>query len=128
MTPSVLILIVEDEDLIRHVLEDALTEGGFSVAVAASGEEAMALLDTRGSEFSALVTDVNLAGGISGWDVARRAREINETMPVVYTTGASAHDWASKGVPKSQMMPKPFAVAQVLTAVAHLINEAASPI
>ena len=41
-------------------------------------------------------------------------------------TGASAHDWGSKGVPNSQLTPKPFAIAQVVTAVAQLINAAAT--
>jgi hypothetical protein len=57
--------------------------------------------------------------------VARHAREINATLPVTYMTGASAHDWASQGVPNSQLMPKPFAVAQEVIAVTQLINAAA---
>jgi hypothetical protein len=39
-------------------------------------------------------------------------------------TGASAHGWASQGLPYGQLMPKPFAVAQVVTAVTQLINAA----
>jgi DNA-binding response OmpR family regulator len=107
VTPSpVLVLVVEDEELIRHVLEEALTDGGFAVAMATTGDEAMALLDAEGANYSALVTDVNLAGSHSGWDIARRAREINDKLPVVYMTGASAHEWASRGVPNSQLMSK----------------------
>jgi two-component SAPR family response regulator len=58
--------------------------------------------------------------------VAKHAREINDKLPIIYITGASAHDWASKGVPNSQLMPKPFAVAQVVTAISQLINAAAN--
>jgi DNA-binding NtrC family response regulator len=68
------------------------------------------------------VTDINLPGKVSGWDVAKHGREINETLPVLYVSGASAHQWASNGVPKSQFIAKPFAIAQVVTAVSTLIN------
>jgi DNA-binding response OmpR family regulator len=128
VTSSVLVFIVEDEELIRHILEEALTEGGFSVAMATTGDEAISLLEAEGADYSALVTDVNLPGKLSGWDVARRAREINDKLPVIYMTGASAHDWASKGVPNSQIMPKPFAAAQVVNAVSQLINAAANSV
>jgi DNA-binding NtrC family response regulator len=55
---SVLVFVVEDQELIRHVLEEALTDGGFAVAMATSGEQAMAMLDAEGADYSALVTDV----------------------------------------------------------------------
>jgi DNA-binding response OmpR family regulator len=128
VTTPILVYIVEDEEAIRQLLEDALTEGGFEVALAATGDEAIAMLDAKGAEFSALITDINLPGKFSGWDVARHAREIKDTLPVIYMSGGSAHDWASKGVPQSQLMPKPFAVAQIVLAVTQLINAAAQPI
>jgi ABC-type proline/glycine betaine transport system permease subunit len=37
-------------------------------------------------------------------------------------SGSSAEDWASKGVPHSVMIAKPFAPAQLVTAVAQLLN------
>ena len=126
MTSSVLIFLVEDEASIQHVLEEALTDGGFTVAIANSGEQAVAMLDKEGAGYSALITDINLSGTLTGWDVAKHAREVNDKLPVIYMTGASAHEWGSKGVPNSQLMPKPFAIAQVVTAVAQLINEAAA--
>jgi hypothetical protein len=44
-------------------------------------------------------------------------------MPVVYMTGHSAHEWASKGVPDSIMVAKPFAPAQIIIAVSTLLNQ-----
>ncbi len=122
MAQSVLVFVVEDDEIIRMSLEDALTDGGFTVVLATTGEDAMAMLDAEGPNYCALVTDINLPGNFSGWDVAKHAREINDTLPVLYVSGASAHEWASKGVPKSQLIAKPFAVAQVVTAVSQLIN------
>jgi CheY-like chemotaxis protein len=126
---AVKILIVEDNSLIQHLLEDILTDGGYAVRAASTGEEAIALLDEIGKDFQALITDVNLAPGqLTGWDVARHARESTADLPIIYITGASAHEWASKGVPKSMLMQKPFAPAQVVTAVSQLINDRASQI
>jgi CheY-like chemotaxis protein len=60
---------------------------------------------------------------LTGWDVARHAREIDAGFPVVYMTGANADDWASKGVPNNSiLLSKPFAQAQLLTAVSQLLN------
>jgi DNA-binding response OmpR family regulator len=126
MTSSVLVFVVEDDELIRLSLEDALTEGGFDVTIAADGETAMALLDAEGGNYSALITDIKLPGRFTGWDVARHAREINDKVPVIYITGDSGHDWSSKGVPNSRLMLKPFALAQVVTAVSQLINATAA--
>jgi CheY-like chemotaxis protein len=61
---------------------------------------------------------------MDGWDVARRAREMEPEFPVVYMTGDSADDWASKGVPKSILLNKPFAPAQLITAISQLLNGA----
>jgi two-component system, cell cycle response regulator CpdR len=41
---------------------------------------------------------------------------------VVYISGDSAHDWTSRGVPRSMLVQKPLAPAQLITAVATLIN------
>ena len=122
MKTSVVVFVVEDRSSIRDLLKEALTEGGFDVTLASSGEEAVAILDREGADFQALVTDIDLGGARTGWDVARHAREIKVTMPVIYITGASAHEWGSKGVPHSQLMPKPFMMAMVVTEIARLID------
>lgn len=93
-----------------------------SPAIAASGEEAVTLLKGRSDNYRALVTDISLRGKIDGWEVARQAREIDPQFPVVYMSGASADDWASRGVPNSIMLSKPFAPAQLVTAISNLLN------
>lgn len=127
MTASVLIFVVEDEETIQLILDDALTEGGYTVRFANNAEDAISILDKAGADFRALITDVNLAPGkLTGWNVARHAREISEHIPVVYMTGGSAHEWSVNGVPKSVLLSKPFTPAQVVTAVSQLINKQAS--
>jgi len=124
MTPKIRLLLVEDEALIIDVLDDALTEGGFEVVKAKDGTEAIEAIENDASQFRAIVTDIKLGSGPDGWAVSRHVREIVPTMPVIYMSGDSAHDWASRGVPGSVMLAKPFAPAQVLTAVSMLVTEA----
>nr|WP_249131132.1 response regulator [Bradyrhizobium diazoefficiens] len=116
------ILVVEDEEFLQSFVEDALREGGFEAAVASSGEEAVSLLKANNGQYRALVTDIDLKGKMDGWEVAQHAREIQPDFPIVYMSGAAAADWTSKGVPNSVMLPKPFAPAQLLTAIANLLN------
>ena len=128
MENQVVILIVEDDQLIQGVIEEALTDGGFETAIASSGEEAIDLLDGANPEFRALVTDINLGKGVrDGWAVARYARQNKPDMPIVYMTGDSADEWPSKGVPNSILLTKPFAPAQLVTAVSQLLNTGAPP-
>jgi len=124
MDASILIFVVEDDKQIKDLLEDALKEGGFAVASAVEGADAIRMLEVEGADYRVLVTDVHLPPGqLTGWDVAKRARELNPEIPVVYMTGAGGDDWASNGVPNSVLVLKPFATAQIVTAVANLLNQ-----
>jgi DNA-binding response OmpR family regulator len=116
------ILVIEDDEGIQSVLDDALIEAGFEPAIAASGEEAVTLLKGNKGKYRALVTDIDLLGRIDGWEVAQQAREIDPEFPIVYMSGAHAEDSPSKGVPNSIMLAKPFAPAQLVTAVSQLLN------
>jgi len=120
----VAVLVVEDDQLIQAIAEEALSDGGFEAVVTTSGEEAIKLLQENQSHYRALVTDINLSGKLTGWDIARVAREIEPAMPIVYMTGTHGEDWASKGVPNSVLLTKPFAPAQLVTAISNLLNEA----
>jgi DNA-binding response OmpR family regulator len=118
------ILVVEDDQEVQGIVEDALTEGGFESAIAPSGEEAVTLLKGHRGSYRALVADVTLRGRMNGWDVARHAREIDPDFPIIYMTGGHADQWPSHGVPNSLLLTKPFAPSQLVTAVSQLLNTA----
>lgn len=124
MTVSVTVLLIEDEALIIDVLEAALTDSGYEVIKAQNGTKALEEIEADVSRFRAVATDIRLGSGPDGWLVATRARELAPHMPVVYMSGDSTHDWASKGVPGSVILAKPFAPAQLVTAVSALATEA----
>jgi CheY-like chemotaxis protein len=119
---ELLILVIEDDPIIQAIIDEALCDGGYEPSVAASGEEAVTLLKSRLYNYRVLVTDINLKGRLNGWEVARAAREIDPAFPVIYMTGVAADQWASMGVPESILLQKPFAPAQLVTAISNLLN------
>jgi CheY-like chemotaxis protein len=121
---AVLILVVEDEKVIRELLGVTLGDDGYAVLLADSGEDAVKLLNNH-TDAQGLITDVRLGGKrkVTGWDVARHARELNPDIAVVYMSGDSSVDWVVQGVPKSVMVTKPFTMSQITTALATLLIE-----
>ena len=119
---AAMLLYVEDELLTQGCVADMLREAGFAVTLATGGTEALKLLEKAAEPFRGLITDVDLGKGPNGWDIARRARELVDAIPVVYVSGASQHDWTSKGVPASVMLAKPCAPVQIVVAVSALLN------
>jgi CheY-like chemotaxis protein len=97
MNTSVTVLVIEDDPFIHDVIGEALVDGGFTVAQASTPEDARDMIDAPDAAYRALVTDINLAPGKpTGWDLARRAREINSDLPVVYMTGDCGDQWARR--------------------------------
>jgi DNA-binding response OmpR family regulator len=118
------LLLVEDELLVALPVEDALMEAGFQVELRTSGEDALAVLEADALKFVGLITDIRLGGQRSGWDVAKRARELIPEVPVVYVSGDSSVNWAAEGVPHSIMISKPYALVEVTAAIGQLLDKA----
>lgn len=128
LTDAVKILVVEDDKLIRAMVEEALSDGGFASTLTASGEEAITLLQAG--------RRIQIPGGRDRHQPAGKARWMEgrslcpgdrPTMPIIYMTGTHGEEWASEGVPNSLLLAKPFAPAQIVTAISQLLN-AAPPI
>jgi DNA-binding response OmpR family regulator len=117
-----IILLVEDEQVLQNLVRHALSDAGFDLTVSASADEALSMLRSGVVRYRALVTDINIDGELNGWELARQVREIDAAFPVVYVTGAAADQWPSHGVPNSILLEKPFAPAQLVTAISQLLN------
>ena len=117
-----IVLVVEDEVGLQDFAREALSDAGFHPMVTPSGEKALTSLKSGVVKYRALVTDISLGRGIDGWALAKLTREVDPLFPIIYMTGAAADQWASKGVPNSILLEKPFAPAQLVTAVSQLLN------
>lgn len=122
MPEAPLVLMAEDDYQLQSLFEDCLRESGFEVHLVSSGAEALTLFTGKVAQYVVLITDVNLNGGLSGWDVARQIRNTVPDFPIIYMTGAAGNQWTSQGVPNSILLQKPFAPAQLITAVTQLLN------
>jgi CheY-like chemotaxis protein len=114
------ILVVEDESLVRLLMTEALIEGGYTVLEAESGSAALQLIDGA-EQLRGLVTDIRMWPGPNGWEVAHHARQKFAGLAVVYVTGDSMAQWTANGVPQSAALQKPFASAELVTALANLL-------
>jgi DNA-binding response OmpR family regulator len=119
---DIVFLLVEDEPLIGLDLAECLREGGYSVHHVLSGADAVAMLQAGDAAIAGDITDVQLGMGPEGWQIARLARQLTANIPIIYITGDSAHEHTVQGVPGSVVVQKPFAAAQILTAVSTLLN------
>jgi DNA-binding response OmpR family regulator len=115
------ILLVEDEVLIAEMIEEALEDRGFQVRSAHTDRGAYDILEGEARAFNVLIADVNLGPGTSGFDVARRARELHPDLKVIYITGHAAH-LEKMGVRDSVMFPKPFYPDDLADRVADLLE------
>lgn len=120
--PRVKVLLVEDEGLIRMMMFDFLTDEGFDVTEAWSGDEAVRLLDGPG-HFNVLFTDVQMAGTRDGVDVAMHARQRYPRMPILVVSGYAAALMSRLGAldPAARFLSKPYFpwnVAETLRALA----------
>lgn len=120
---AALVLVVEDEPLIMISTEAALEDAGFRVVTATNAAEAIVIFDNQHDQIRAVLTDIRLGDGMSGWDLARHVRETVATMPIVYVSGDGHSDWAAHGVPNSLMIAKPYVYAQIITAITSLMNQ-----
>jgi two-component system NtrC family response regulator len=78
-----LILLIDDDDSLRRVIEYSLTEAGYAVTAAASGEEGLRLFGRNG--FDAVITDITMPG-MSGMEVLASVRQRDGRVPVVVIT------------------------------------------
>jgi CheY-like chemotaxis protein len=83
------VLVVEDEWLVRSVIVDFLRANGCEVLEAANGEEAVSLIDGEDQKLDVLFTDIRLGGQLNGWDLAEIFREHRPQMRVLYASGYS---------------------------------------
>ena len=108
---AVVVLVVEDEIFVRFDVAACLEDAGYDVVEAATGEEAIALCNA-GTSIDMVITDINLGGSASGWDVAERCRTVLPDVPVVYTSGKTIDP--ERCVAGSIFMSKPYRHSDIL--------------
>jgi CheY-like chemotaxis protein len=112
-----IVLVVEDNSLVRVVLANFLESAGFMVIQAADGAAALVIL-ASGVDFHILFTDVQMPGPIDGVGVAVRVREQRPDMPIVVTSGHGVPERLPAG---GRFVSKPYDNRQVVTLLRELV-------
>ncbi len=110
------ILLAEDEILIRMASAEWLRDAGYTVIEAASGTEALDLLG-NGVPVDLLVTDISMPGGPDGLELAERVRGSFPHMAIILASARLPDE-----SPADRMLPKPYGVPELLSLVKELIE------
>jgi len=104
-----LVLVVEDNEGMRAVTAKQLTGLGYRVLEADSGASALKTLDGN-PEIALLFSDVMMPGGMTGYDLAKQARQRRPDLPVLLTTGYASEAAAAEApkIEKLQLLMKPY--------------------
>jgi signal transduction histidine kinase/CheY-like chemotaxis protein len=108
-------LLVDDEELVRMSTADMLSDLGYEVVEAASGEEAMRFLNA-GMRFDLLVTD-HLMPGMNGTDLALAVRSAKPGVPVLLVSGYAEIDGVNPSLPR---LTKPFRKDELAASLAQI--------
>ena len=117
------ILVVEDEPLIRLIVVEELTDNGYEVCEAETGDVAAGIIDADRHALSMLITDVHMPGKLDGFAVASLVRERYPDVPIIFTTGRPDLARGSLQLRGNEtLLSKPFVPSQLVAVVHHLLR------
>lgn len=118
------VVVAEDEWLIREVAREILSDAGFTVIEASDAASGLAAVQAHAAEVSALFTDVRMPGAFDGLELARRARDVVPHLAILVTSG---HVWpkAEQMPPGCQFLQKPYSARELPVHMARLMEKQA---
>lgn len=114
------VLVVDDDELVRYFMVRSLAEGGFRVLVAANGAEALAMLTSLGAAVIWAVVSDFVMPVMDGVALAASMAERWPTIPLLMVSARPPTDWPGP------FLPKPFSPPALVTAVEDLLPPAPS--
>ena len=117
------VLLIDDDDLIRVCLLEALSEAGFETVEQSTGEAALRTVVDHGPP-CIVVTDINLGAGMDGRAFAAELRRQHPEVPVIYISGRYAE--IKPLTSTERFLPKPFTTRSLLNAIEDLRGEVVS--
>jgi CheY-like chemotaxis protein len=113
------VLVVEDEFLIRLTLVEALSDEGFVVLEADTGEAALSILQSDAS-ISLLLTDIQLPGSLNGNTLVTKARETLPNLPVIFMTGRLDPADDARRSERDVFISKPYTLIDICQAAKRM--------
>ena len=123
LTGSECILLVEDEDAVRMFSQRALSNKGYEVLTAESGEAALHVLEQHGLEpLDLIITDVVMPG-IDGPTLVGQIRENNPDLKVIFVSGYTEDKLKDHMDDKTWFLPKPFTLKVLASKVKEVLED-----
>jgi DNA-binding NtrC family response regulator len=121
VSPNASILVIDDEEIMREILEALLSREGYAVRLASSAEEGLDL--ARSLPFDAAIVDLMLPG-MDGIAALEELKKINEDMPVLMITAFASVETAIAAMKRGAFdyITKPFKNDEVLVVVRNAIE------
>ena len=116
------ILAVEDDDAVRNLTVMRLKTLGYDIHEAPDGAAAIALLES-GLKIDLLFSDLVMPGGLSGYDVAKRAREIDPSIRVLLTSGYAEDLVRAQNLGELKLLRKPYRLADLRKALEAALSD-----
>ena len=117
------VLVVEDDDLVRHHVTAQLRGLGYRVSEAATGRTALELLEQR-RDVDLLFTDIVMPGGMNGTELAREAQHRHPSLKVLFTSGYSDNAIAQYGdlATEVALLHKPYRRQELATKLRQVLD------
>ncbi len=129
MTINRRVLVIDDDPMIRHIVESILSSEGYNVVVAEHGEQAAQIVDAepRPVSFDLMICDVMMPG-MNGIDFVNRMKihADTQTIPIIMLTAESKSEDIMTGyeVGADYYITKPFTRQQLLYGISMVFDEA----
>jgi len=116
------ILLVEDEETVRKVIERLLTKLGYEVESASDAEEAIEIFTERNEEFDLVLTDVVMPG-LTGVEMSEVLKEQRPDMRFLFTSGYTSKELGGNPeAPPEPFLPKPFSMDELSRSVREALE------
>jgi CheY-like chemotaxis protein len=119
------ILVVEDEVLIRMSVADYLRECGYRVLEAANADEALSVLDNGGEEVGLVFSDINMPGRMNGFELAGWIRSNRPSIRIVLASGVAQKARSAVDVCDEGVLPKPYDYQDLLARIRRCLGSEA---
>ncbi|KAE9653438.1 response regulator [Pseudomonas sp. PB105] len=118
--PASIILVVEDDAIVRMLIVDVLEELEFKVLEAADAEAALVEVQDNGQVIDLMMTDVGLPD-MDGKQLATIVRELRPSLPILFASGYAENIDVPAGM---QVIAKPFSIDQLRDKVKSMLPDA----
>lgn len=124
-----MILVIDDELMIRNLAQKILSRAGYDVLLAESGEDGLAVFRTKANEIKLAIIDMSM-DGLSGAETLREMRKTNPGLPGVISTGHALEmaDLPEEIQNNTFLLMKPYRATEMVTQVEKMLSGAAGPV